>query len=58
MNINLINERTGLHLKNEKEILKYMQDTIYYLFTHNKNYTQTQYYKIWNLKDIIDNMED
>lgn len=31
------------------------QDLINYLATHNKNYNKTQYYKILELQDIINN---
>ena len=31
------------------------QDLINYLATHNKNYNKTQYYKILELQDLINN---
>lgn len=54
ININKINEKTRLGLMNKNEILHYVAGIIDYLYTHNKNYTKTQYYKIEDLKNIID----
>ena len=54
IDINEINKRTRLGLMNKNEILHYVSSAIDYLYTHNKNYTKKQYYKIDDLKNIID----
>ena len=54
ININEINKRTRLGLLNKKEVLHYVSGAIDYLYTHNKNYTNEQYYRIEDLKNIID----
>ena len=54
ININEINKRTRLGLLNKNEILHYVSGAIDYLYTHNKNYTNEQYYRIEDLKNIID----
>lgn len=54
IDINEINRRTRLGLLNKNEILHYVSGVIDYLYTHNKNYTKKQYYKIEDLKNIID----
>ena len=58
INYNEINEKTQLGLFNANEILHYMRGAIDYLYTHNKNYTKTQYYKIEDLKNIIDSITE
>ena len=54
ININEINKRTRLGLLNKNEVLHYVSGAIDYLYTHNKNYTNEQYYRIEDLKNIID----
>jgi hypothetical protein len=54
ININEINKKTRLGLMNKNEVLHYITGVIDYLYTHNKNYTKVQYYKIEDLKNIID----
>lgn len=58
INYNEINQKTRLGLMNAAEILHYMSGAIDYLYTHNKNYTKTQYYKIEDLKNIIDSIKE
>ena len=58
INYNEINKKTRLGLLNGNEILHYMSGAIDYLYTHNKNYTKTQYYKIEDLKNIIDSITE
>ena len=58
VNINKINESTRLGLMNKAEVLHYARAVIEYLYTHNKNYTKEQYYKIEDLKNIIDNINE
>lgn len=58
INYNEINAATGAGLFRPAAVLHYMRGVIDYLYTHNKNYTNTQYYLIENLKAIIDNMEE
>ena len=54
INYNEINKRTRLGLLNKSEVLHYVAGVIDYLYSHNKNYTKEQYYKIEDLKNIID----
>lgn len=58
IDFNKINKNTRLGLLNENEILHYISGVIDYLYTHNKNYTKTQYYKIQDLKNIIDGIRE
>ena len=58
INYNEINKKTRLGLLNANEILHYARGVIDYLYTHNKNYTKTQYYKIEDLKNIIDSIKE
>lgn len=58
INYNEINEKTRLGLLRASEVLHYMQSVIDYLYTHNKNYTKNQYYKIEDLKNIIDSITE
>ena len=46
-------------LKNENtiELLKRIDNIIYYLYTHNKNYTKLQYNNIINLIDVIEELK-
>lgn len=43
--------------KDNKELLEFVKDKIDFLYRNNKNYTQTQYIVIQDLKEIIDNIE-
>lgn len=36
------------------DLLYFIKDSLEFLSTHNKNYTQTQYIKIQDLKEIFD----
>lgn len=54
IDLNKINKNTRLGLLNKNEVLHYVSGVIDYLYTHNKNYTKNQYYKIEDLKRIID----
>lgn len=58
INYNKINEETRLGLLNANEVLHYVSGVIDYLYAHNKNYTKEQYYKIENLKSIIDSISE
>jgi hypothetical protein len=44
--------------KNVNELLKNVDDIIYFLYTHNKNYTKKQYENILNLIDIIEELKE
>lgn len=50
-------ESIGIEFKDDKDYLIYMQNLIDYLYFHNKNYTNEQYYKIEELREILNNME-
>ena len=43
--------------KIDDNLLFYIQGTLYFLKTHNKNYTKKQYEKICMLYDIFDCVE-
>lgn len=57
INYNVINEITGAGLMRPAAVLHYMRSLLDWLYTHNKNYTKEQYYKIEELKIILDNLE-
>lgn len=42
---------------NYSEILKKINEILYTLKTHNKNYTKEQYYLILDLQDLINELE-
>ena len=58
INLNKINKETRLGLLTKNEVLHYVRGVIDYLYTHNKNYTKTQYFKIEDLKSIIDSITE
>ena len=47
---------TGIWFKDEFDYINYMHNLIEYLADHNKNYTKKQYFKILELKEIINNI--
>ena len=57
INKNNILNNIGVEFKNKNDYIQYMQNLLEFLETHNKNYTQKQYYKILELKEIINNIE-
>lgn len=44
--------------KTKKELLQKLDDIIYFLYTHNKNYTKKQYESILDLIDIVDELKE
>lgn len=58
INYNELNKKTRLGLLTAAEIFHYVRSVVDYLYTHNKNYTKTQYYKIEDLKNIIDSISE
>ena len=46
----------GLEFTNIEDYLLYMQELIDYLYFHNKNYTNKQYFKIEELRVILNNV--
>lgn len=44
--------------KNVNELFKNVDDIIYSLYTHNKNYTKKQYENILDLIDIIEELKE
>lgn len=38
------------------DLLYFIKDILDYLYTHNKNYNQSQWIKIQDLKEIFDNI--
>ena len=47
----------GIKFKDDKDYFVYMQELIDYLYFHNKNYTNKQYYKIEELREILNSLE-
>ena len=39
------------------ELVKILKDKVYYLRTHNKNYTKQQYYEIQDIEEILSALE-
>jgi hypothetical protein len=48
---------TGLQFESSQDAINYLQSLLYYLITHNKNYTIKQYQFILDINYIIDAME-
>ena len=55
---NKINIETQLGLFRDTSVITYLQSTLEYLITHNKNYTKTQYNYLLDIKSIIDNIKE
>lgn len=51
-----MNEQTGLNINNISDLIIYIQHTLDFLESHNKNYTKKQYYLIDELKTIFENI--
>ena len=51
-----MNEQTGLNINNISDLIIYIQHTLDFLESHNKNYTIKQYYLIDELKTIFENI--
>lgn len=47
----------GIEFKDDNDYFVYMQELIDYLYFHNKNYTNKQYYKIEELREILNSLE-
>ena len=56
IDLNKVNKNTRLGFLNEESILSYITAVVNYLYKNNKNYTLFQYYKIEDLKSIIEGM--
>jgi hypothetical protein len=48
------------HLKEKttEQLQKEIDNRLYFLYTHNKNYTKQQYYNIIDLIDIIQELKE
>lgn len=57
INFEKINELTKIGVFRDSSLLVYIQHTLDYLESHNKNYTKKQYHLISELKTIIENIE-
>lgn len=44
--------------KNVSELFENVDDIIYFLYTHNKNYTKKQYENILDLINIIEELKE
>ena len=52
-----LENETGIKNTNETDLILYIKNIIDYLATHNKNYNNTQHYKITLLQDIFKSIE-
>lgn len=50
-------ESIGIEFKNEYDYLLYLLQLIDYLYFNNKNYTNKQYYRIEEIREILQNIE-
>lgn len=57
LNYEKLKAYTGIEEANEEDLVYYIQEILQYLYTHNKNYTNTQYHKIEILKEIFECIE-
>lgn len=57
INYKKLNE-TGRGLLRPDAVLHYVREKIEYLYTHNKNYTRTQWDAVVELKEIIDSIDN
>lgn len=48
---------TGCKFENDIDMILYLQNIIYWIATHNKNYTKEQYNKIIIVKDILESFK-
>lgn len=47
----------GVEFRNEYDYLLYLLQLIDYLYFNNKNYTKKQYYRIEEIREILQNIE-
>lgn len=52
-------EECGIHLESQtpEGILNYAKEVVNWLSTHNKNYTNEQYYRILDLDTLLEGIE-
>ena len=50
-------KNAGIECRDEKDYINYMKIMIEYLESHNKNYTQKQYFDITQIQEILQNIE-
>lgn len=43
----------GMEFESDMDMLEFIEDKLYWLNTHNKNYTKEQYFLIGMLFDVI-----
>lgn len=43
-----------LGIESDKDAISKLKDLVYYLKTHNKNYTKDQYYKVLEIEEILE----
>lgn len=58
INFNKINKLTQIGVFRDSSLLVYIQHSLDYLESHNKNYTKKQYHLINELKTIFENIEN
>ncbi len=56
--LNKLKDDTGLDFKDNNEVINYLKDLLYYLNTHNKNYTQKQEFYIYDINNIINHLKE
>lgn len=57
INIEKLKKLTGIPYTSKENLIFYMQGLLYFLKTHNKNYTNEQMREIETLYDILDCVE-
>lgn len=51
-----ISKNIGIEFTNEKDYILYLQKLVEDLEKHNKNYRRDQYFKITEMREILDNL--
>lgn len=55
--INMYNINKNVkHFESREELLEFIKDKVDFLYRNNKNYNQTQWIVIQDLKEILDNI--
>lgn len=57
INASKIAYNTGLSFDDAEEYWAYILRQLEFLATHNKNYTKKQFFRISDIKEILENME-
>ena len=49
---------SGFDFSGAEDLIKYLSSTLDYLYFHNKNLTNEQYYRIIDMRDALDSIVD